>query len=241
LTPGVESISPLVLSITGFNVSGVPTEIPEIREAVDAMLAAEGRRDIENVAFTIFPQRYWQMANGCRKEFFDMFREAFPRIQEFNRKNNGRGSYFQRLIDFHNDGGSLDQLDWILREYKRNPSSRRSKWQATTFDPARDLLTTSQLEFPCLQQVSFSFEAKQGLVLNAFYATQQIARKGYGNYLGLCRLGAFMASQMDRKLVRMNVFVGIAKMDMGKTDSNLIKMADDIRAVIGPTKLGNAA
>ena len=75
--------------------------------------------------------------------------------------------------------------------------------------------------------------APNGLVLNAFYATQQIVHKGYGNYLGLARLGAFMASQMDRRFERLNVFVGIAKMDkIGKTDTSFSNMLRTVRAVL---------
>lgn len=232
--PGVEAISPLSLSITGFDEDGTATEIPAIRTAVDALLTNKGKRDVENVAWTIFPQRYWKMAAGDRTEFFEIFRDAFQRIKEFNGHNNKRGSYFQRLVDFEGNGKGLNQLAWILDEYDRNPSGRRSKWQATTFDPHRDMLTTAQLEFPCLQQVSFTFSGEEGLVLNAFYATQQIVHKGYGNYLGLARLGSFMASQMKRRFERLNVFVGIAKMDkIGKTDqdfSNLITVVSTILA-----------
>lgn len=228
--PGVDAISPLSLSITGFDEHGAPAELPGIRSAVDTLLAAKGKRDVENVAWTIFPERYWRMAEGNRAAFFDIFREAFPRIQDYNAQNNRRGSYFQRMVDFEGGGNGFNQLGWILDEYDRNPSGRRSKWQATTFDPYRDMLTTAQLEFPCLQQVSFTFSGDNGLVVNAFYATQQIVHKGYGNYLGLARLGAFMASQMNRRLERLNIFVGIAKMDkIGKTDGDFANMLAQVR------------
>lgn len=229
--PGVEAISPLSLSITGFDHNGVATEVPAIRNAIDELLSAKDKREVENVAWTIFPQRYWVMAQGNRNTFFEMFREAFPRIQKFNPQNNKRGSYFQRMVDFEGGGEGFNQLAWILDEYDRNPNGRRSKWQATTFDPYRDMLTTAQLEFPCLQHVSFTFSGENGLVVNAFYATQQIVHKGYGNYLGLARLGAFMASQMCRRLERLNVFVGIAKMDkIGKTDGDFARMLSAVRA-----------
>jgi hypothetical protein len=228
--PGVDAISPLTLSITGFDENGVAAEVPTIRSAIDDLLKAKGTRDVENVAWTIFPERYWRMSAGDREAFFDMFREAFPRIQEFNPQNNRRGSYFQRMVDFEGGVKGFNQLKWILDEYDRNPSGRRSKWQATTFDPHRDMLTTALLEFPCLQQVSFTFSGEDGLVVNAFYATQQLVHKGYGNYLGLTRLGAFMASQMRRRLERLNVFVGIAKMDkIGKTDTDFAKLLGIIR------------
>lgn len=228
--PGIHGISPLALSITGFDEKSVAAEIPKIRMAVDALLKAKGKRDVENVAWTIFPERYWKMSEGDRESFFALFRDTFRRVQEFNPQNNRRGSYFQRLVDFEGADKGFNQLKWILDEYDRNPSGRRSKWQATTFDPKRDMLTTAQLEFPCLQQVSFTFSGDAGLVVNAFYATQQIVHKGYGNYLGLARLGAFMASQMDRQLERLNVFVGIAKMDkIGKTDADFSKLLATVR------------
>lgn len=240
--PGVDAISPLSLSITGFDENGVAAEIPAIRSAIDGLLRAKGKRDVENVAWTIFPERYWRMSDGDREAFFDMFREAFPRVQEFNPQNNRRGSYFQRMVDFDGGAEGFNQLKWILDEYDRNPTGRRSKWQATTFDPYRDMLTTAQLEFPCLQQLSFTFSG-DGLVVNAFYATQQIVHKGYGNYLGLARLGAFMASQMKRRFERLNVFVGIAKMDkIGKTDADFARLLDIIRAELAAVQnIGRAA
>ncbi len=217
--PGGGSISPLTLSLTGFDEDGYPFETQTIRHAIDEMLASLGKRDCDNVAFTIFPERYYQLAEGDRAEFFAMYKEAFPRIQTFNPRNNKRGSYFQRLIDFEGGGAGFNQLDWILTEYHRNPKTRASKWQATTFDPYRDFSTTAQQEFPCLQQVSFTFSDDGGLILNAFYATQQIIRKAYGNYLGLSRLGRFMAKEMGVRMERLNVFIGIAKADeMKKSD-----------------------
>jgi hypothetical protein len=212
--PGVSVLMPLTLSITGFDADGVAAEIPEIRDAVDAFLEANGKRDLENVAWTIFPERYLTLANGDRDRFFELFTESFQRVQTFNPRNNRRGSYFQRLVDLRGGGQGPNQLKWILEEYESHPlSRRRSKFQATTFDPARDHSSAGQLEFPCLQQVSFTFDDEM-LGLNAFYATQQVARKGYGNYLGLARLGAFMAREMGLKLGRLNVFVGMAQMDI---------------------------
>jgi hypothetical protein len=235
--PGVTSISPLTLSITGFGSTGEPIESTAIREAVDALMVAEKLREVENVAFTIFPKRYHQLAGGDRAAFYAMFLEAFERIKVFNASNNKKGLYFQRLIDFNGGGQGPNQLEWILKEYEARPGTRRSKWQATTFDPMRDVNSEPYQEFPCMQQVSFTFDGSGGLVMNAFYATQQIIHKGYGNYLGLCRLAAFMAHEMGLKLVRVNVFVGVAKMDkLPKAKSNphllalLSVLAEELKA-----------
>lgn len=231
LGPGGADISPLVLSITGFDDSGDPKENLAVRAALEELLQAEGKRDIDNVAFTIFPKRYYQMVEGNRAELYSLYGDSFSRIKDYNPRNNKRGSYFQRLIDLAGDGSGPNQLEWILSEYEARPQSRRSKWQATTFDPKRDHTSSAQLEFPCLQQVSFTFDGDNGLVLNAFYATQQIVRKGYGNYLGLSHLGGFMAKEMGLRLVRLNVFVGIAKADeIRKSDpavQNLLNVIDE--------------
>lgn len=227
--PGVTRITPMTLIIRGFDENGIAAEIPEIRKGVDDFLEAQDKRDVENVAWTIFPHRYLELAGGDREAFFDLFRESFPRIQAFNPRNNKRGSYFQRLVDLTGDGTGLNQLKWILDEYENHPKSRRtSKFQATTFDPLRDYSSAGQLEFPCLQQVSFTFD-DDALHLNAFYATQQLARKGYGNYLGLARLGAFMAAEMELAFEQLNIFVGVAKMDVGKSDPDMVKLLQNLK------------
>lgn len=228
--PGVERIAPLTLSISGFGDAGVAEEVDEIRAAVDAFLVAQEKRDTENVAWTIFPARYHEIAGGDRDEFFKLFIESFPRVQDFNPRNNKRGSYFQRLVDLNGDGKGPNQLKWLLDDYEQHPKARRtSKFQATTFDPARDYTSSGQLEFPCLQQVSFVPDDGD-LTVNAFYATQQIARKGYGNYLGLARLGAFMANEMKLRFAQLNIFVGVAKMDVGKTDPDFQALLSVVRA-----------
>ena len=239
--PGVTRLAPLNLTITGFDDNGVARETPEVRAAVEQFLRAQGKRDVENVAWTIFPQRDWEIANGNREHFFDVYIESFQRVQAYNPRNNKRGSYFQRLVDLNGEGRGPNQLKWLLDDYDEHPKARRkSKFQATTFDPARDQTSAGQLEFPCLQQVSFTFE-DGGMQLNAFYATQQIARKGYGNYLGLSRLGAFVASQMKLRFEQLNVFVGMAKMDVGKSDPDLVELLEVVRAHLPVPKERNVA
>lgn len=83
--------------------------------------------------------------------------------------------------------------------------------QASIFDPAQDHVPDARLQFPCLQHVSF-VPTRDGLVLNAFYATQYIFEKAYGNHLGLVRLGRFMAHELDVEFTRLNVTVGVAKL-----------------------------
>ena len=237
-----KEVAPLILSVSGFAQDGTAVEDPAVRQALDLLLKLKPKRQdrnvVENVAFTIFPQRYWEMSRGDRHRLFELYRKTFPRLQAMNRKANGRGLYFERMMMYGRGACDGNQLEWILSQYwegqQRRSGIRRSMLQATTFDPSRDHSASAQLGFPCLQQVSFE-PTQAGLVTNAFYATQQILDKAYGNYLGLARLGAFMAREMGMPLARLNVMVGVAKLDrINKSDADLIPVLAAARALVSP-------
>ena len=218
-------VAPLILSLSGFADNGAVVENCAVRESLDLLLKRKGRAVVENVAFTIFPQRLWEMSRGDRTRLFDLYRRTFGRWQAMNRKANGRGLYFERFVMYGRGPCDGNQLEWILSQFNSRKGVRRSMFQATAFDPGRDHIASAQLGFPCLQQVSFEPTAA-GLVTNAFYATQQIFDKAYGNYLGLAQLGAFMASEMGIPLARLNVMVGVAKLErINKGDADLVPLA----------------
>ena len=227
-------VAPLVLSLSGFAQNGAAVEDPAVRQALDQLLMRKRRIVVESVAFTIFPQRLWEMSRGDRTRLFALYRKTFPRWQAMNRKANGRGLYFERMVMYGRGPCDGNQLEWILSQFNSRKGVRRSMLQATTFDPGRDHVASAQLGFPCLQQVSFEPTAA-GLVTNAFYATQQIFDKAYGNYLGLAQLGAFMAREMGLPLARMNVMVGVAKLErINKSDANLAPLVAAARALVSP-------
>ena len=225
-------LSPLVLSVTDFDDMGMPREDPAVRQALDHLLERKGRFRVDEVAFTIFPQRLWKMRRGDRHRFFALYRETFPRWQAMNKQVNGRGLYFERMVMYGRGPCDGNQLEWILSQYGSRVGVRRSMLQVSTFDPGRDHVANAQLGFPCLQQVSFA-PTVAGLVVNAFYATQQVFDKAYGNYLGLTQLGAFMAHEMDIRLARLNVMVGIAKLErVAKNDLDLRPLVDAADALV---------
>ncbi len=225
-------IAPLVLSLSGFDQNGQPVEDPAVRGALDDLLTRKGRINVENVAFTIFPQRIWEMSQGDRSHLFDLYRTTFPRWQAINRTANGRGMYFERMVMYGRGPCDGNQLEWILSQFNSRKGVRRSMLQATTFDPERDHVASAQLGFPCLQQVSFE-PTPAGLVANAFYATQQFFDKAYGNYLGLVQLGTFMAQEMGMPLARLNVMVGVAKLErINKSDADLIPLVAAARSLV---------
>lgn len=221
------TISPLVISFHGFDQGGNPHEDADMRRDLDALLAAEGEWDIETVAFTIFPERLWQIAGGDRTKLFEIYRRAFPKYRLMNKQLNGKGLYFERLTMFGRGPKGGNQLEFIIEEYSGRKGVRDSMLQASVFDPERDHSRSALIGFPCLQHVSF-VPTREGLVTNAFYATQQLFNKGYGNYLGLAQLGRFVAHECDMQPARLNVYVGVAKLErIAKTDSRLVALVDD--------------
>lgn len=238
-----KEVSPLTLSLSGFGPNGEIAENACVRAALDAALAETKHWDVETVAFTIFPQRYWKLAGGDRAKLFTIYRDAFPRIRAMNPRANGRGLYFERMMMYGRGPCDGNQLEFILSQYNGRDGVRRSMLQAGVFDPGRDHVPDAQLGFPCLQQVSF-VPTQAGLIVNAFYATQQIYDKAYGNYLGLVQLGAFMAHEMKLTLARVNVTVGVAKLErVGKFDQRLVPLVNTARAcaAASPTPLNEHA
>lgn len=225
--PGKE-ISPLLVNVTGFT-DGVPHEDQSIREALDSSLEASGNQLVHTVANTIFPESLYRLAKYDRHQLYKIYLRTLPRYKALEKAKNRRGLYFERLIAFDDGARNSNQLEFIIGEYTSRKGVRRSMLQASTFDPRRDHVRDAQLGFPCLQQISFVPEGNE-LTLNAFYATQQIFEKAYGNYLGLCRLGNFMAREMGLTFNRMSCFAGVEKLDtIPKQSSTLAPLIEVVR------------
>lgn len=224
-TPG-HRLAPLTLTFTGFDRDEIAEDL-SIRSALEASISDAGLQKIQTVANTIFPQALWLQAKGDRKALYETYRENLPDYVALEPNKNRKGLYFGRLIayDFdHKTGKRLayappeaipeggNQLEFIIQRCKKGV--RVSEFQAAIFDPARDHTKAAQLGFPCLQHVTFVPCFSEGtLMLNSFYATQQLFAKGYGNFLGLARLGLFVAGQVGLALTRVTCFVAVEKME----------------------------
>ena len=105
-----------------------------------------------------------------------------------------------------------NQLDDIISQWTKrvsagSPRPRRSAMQAVIVDPLRDLTGQALRGFPCLHQVSFTYDNDGGLAVNAYYPSQYVVDRAYGNYLGLGHLGTFMAHELGVSMVRLNCFI----------------------------------
>lgn len=226
-------------AVTVHNPTGivVPDSIthPMVR-ALDECLKTGGKGypSVELVAATIFPERTWKLCSGDRQE---LYRESMLNLRTYAKwepNKNRCGMYFGRLFGFgvdHRTGKTLgytagkamreaggNQVEHLIRQLSKSVKTGRSvarmQLQAATFDPMRDMTTSTRPSFPCMQHLAFNTDIKsRRLEMTAFYATQQLYVKAYGNWLGLCRLGAFIAGQSGLTLTRFTCLANVQKMD----------------------------
>jgi len=243
--PGKE-ISPLIISLSNLGGQDSIPELPTIRSALDTLLRSQDDFEVATVANTIFPQSVWRIAGGDRRVFYEEYIEALPRYAALE-KANRNGTYFSRLVAYDIDaqtGARIpslagvpengNQLEFVIKRFAHGKPLRDSAFQASIFDPTRDHSTQPYQGFPCMQHLTFIRLDGGGLGVNAFYATQQVVRKAYGNLLGICRLGRFVASQTGLVLDRVNMFVGCEKLgDLAKSDRALAPVLAAARTELG--------
>jgi hypothetical protein len=233
-----KEVAPLIISVTGFE-NGVPVEDPRVRLALDDVLGGLNLQSCDRVANTIFPQSYWNQS-APRSELFRRYAAALPRLRRASTKNR-HGLYFERMIT----GGPPEhpnQLDFVIKTYMARKGARRSGLQVGVFDPKVDQTAAALIGFPCLQHVTFApvtlANKEKGLCVNAVYATQYAFERAYGNYLGLCRLGRFVAHELHVPLVRMTCFTGLMLRDgqIKATDLDRLSKAIAVAKTGGATK-----
>jgi hypothetical protein len=194
--------------------SGVPQEDPRVRNSLDLSLQANGHACIETVAATIFPRSLWNPAKP-RKVLFDRYNHIFSRIKQHPK--NRRGTYFQRMIAYPNlEEEPFNQLDQVIGTYVGG-NHRRSALQASVIVPRLDLNDARQLGFPCMHQVAFLPDGeRRKLHVIGFYPMQYLYERAYGNYLGLIRLGHFMAQEMGLELEAMSCVSVVTKLEVSR-------------------------
>lgn len=226
-------IAPLTVVIRRFD-RGEPMEAAPIRRLLDEALGADQKPlSCHAVANTIFPISLWN-PQADRQLLYDRYRQILPRVRKY--PGNRYGVYFQRLIAFGQTPTSegVNQLEHIIRTWHRG-NHRRSALHAAIFDPNYDHTHQRTRGFPCLQQVAFAPQGSDGLAVTGFYATQYIYERAYGNYLGLCRLGRFMAQEMEKQLTQVTCIASLATRGK-KTKGSLQGLAEEIRGILTRTR-----
>lgn len=241
---GNKNLMPLTISIGGLT-NGLPAEDHRIRQAVDMALDLNGKYSCAISAMTIFPFKYWNQTGRPHVQKFkeSFLKEYLPRLRARDPRNR-TGTYFERMIAFQGikrkgDSDTKNQLQHIIGLWPKNGEHsrpRQSALQVAIFDPVKDHNGSPRSVFPCLQQVSFAYDDLGGLAVNAYYPAQYIFDRGYGNYLGLCHLGYFMAYEMGLEFMRINCFIG--RPELGDvTKKALRKLEDTVQGLLPECQL----
>jgi hypothetical protein len=231
--PGISSLNPAVVTVTSFN-EGTPQEDATVRSLLDKALMsgpnAERRRGrsltCETVAGTIFPQSLWSPGVD-RQRLYGRYKRLLPKLKKM--AGNKRGLYFERLTAFGRGLHDGNQLEHIITCFQAGVK-RTSAFQAALCDPERDLTTMPLQGFPCLQQIAVTPDrSSRTLAITGFYGTQYLFQRAYGNYLGLCRLGAFLAHEMGLRLTRMTCVASHATIGEGITKTAARRLVHNLR------------
>lgn len=196
-----------------------------IRRILDRALEENDNFSVSAVANTIFPASLWR-PDQPRAVLFERYLRLWPRINKV--RQNRRGTYFQRMISYPEPSQSaFNQLDFVISAYNKG-TRRRSALQCGILAPNIDLNATPFQGFPCMQQVAFIPEGRDGLRISALYPMHYLWARAYGNYLGLINLGRFMAFEMELELTALTCIALVAKVDEPELIAPFLEAADAI-------------
>jgi hypothetical protein len=230
LDRGITELAPAVITISDFDEQSLPRQIPEIQAAIDAVNKQASR----TIGSTIFPNSLWTPeAENNAARLYGRYQRIWKTIAKCPANN--KGVYFRRLTAYQPEGLPADtkpvnQLDHIIETFQGG-NHRHSALQAAIFDPTRDHTHNRRRGFPCLQQVAFEASG-ENLEVTGFYALQHHVPKAYGNYLGLCWLGRFMAHQMGLRLSQVTCIASSLKLGDGCTKSGLAPLKETLDGIL---------
>jgi len=214
--PG-NSLHGLVVTVDEFDGDGLPIEEGGFRGRLDAALVARNDPTTTTTAQTIFPFSHSAVvASPNRQTLYDRYERIISEIREY--PLNKKGVYFERMIMFPSydapPGQRTNQLESLL-QFWESKGRRKSAFQVCVFRPEFDWTKQPYGKFPCMQHLVFT-PIGDILHVSAFYATQYLLKRAYGNYLGLCRLGAFMAHEMKLRMGSLECYAAHAPLEGSK-------------------------
>lgn len=214
---GCDSLPATTISVERPSPEMVEQRHPVI-DHLNSLLRAEGKPLVRESSAIIFPYSQWRSKGWHINELTEWYRGEFmPRLKGVSPKH-GK-TYFNRLVNYtglrQTDSGpnieTVNQLEKVIQLCQsaatRGTHFRESGLQMAIFDPAKDLTASARSNFPCLHQIGLSFDPAGGLQLSAFYPTQFVVDRALGNYLGLCQLGLFIASELNIPFAEFTCFI----------------------------------
>lgn len=186
------------------------------REIAERLLDDLDQQSIDEVANTIFPSE-WAKDFPEPSELAADYRLHYPLLKQIDRKNH-RATYFGRIVEYPAGRGStgsqgseelVDQLSATvdkLREGLRKGKVFASIYELSIYHPARDGRVS--IGFPCLAHLGLHLDGERRLCGTAQYRSHTVVPKGYGNYVGLGGLLAYIAEAAELEVGELLIVAG---------------------------------
>src|SRR5258706_8284483 len=176
----------------------------EIEQEVDKFLRTHGCQPVHTVAETIFPATEYR--RGGIKAVLDYPEAVYPFIQSV--PANRWGTYALRITQRKcSDGSVFSPLRSLLEKLRRQlklDATKRAVYELDMMSEPLDLKLyeadadrNKAVAGQCLSHLSFKLGPERELYLTAMYRYQWFVQKAVGNLLGLARLQACVARELD--------------------------------------------
>jgi thymidylate synthase len=194
------------------------TEVEAIRAGAESLIDDWNRShspempSVETTRNTIFPARWAERTDGP-EELADYYRQRYTKDGLLGFPGNSRGTYFGRIVSYPraaDDPG--DQLNETIRKLSQElagSAPKSSRYEINIYSEAKD---RSPMSFPCLAHLSVHLH-ERALHLQAIYRNESMIARGYGNYLGLAQLQAYIAEQAGIEVGELMITAGHAELD----------------------------
>ena len=193
---------------------------------------------IEETASTIFPYKKWELSgrigiNELKEWYVSTYLKKYKARCSFSKE-----TYFERMVNYkcavsvkkEDKVNRINQLGYLINKWNaQTMTPSKSEMQLSCFNPGIDHTDSRGLKFPCLQQLGFWINGGR-LTLSAFYTTQYIDSRAYGNYYGLIYLGKFIAEETDSEFHSLRCMVSNPILEATKKSlESTLKVAEQHR------------
>lgn len=206
-----------------------------VSERIDAFLRDEGQYPLHTVAETIFPG--WEYRRRGLRGVFEIYaNQDYPAVKAANPSR--WGTYAHRMVHRVDGNGNvvnpLKQLIEKLHTEKATPAPKSACYELGLAEGSYDLPLYNTVDdghyhmgAPCLSHVSFKLY-RGSLHLAAFYRSHDYRFKALGNLLGLARLQACVAHEVDLPVGSLAVHSSYAWLMSGKGKHRLERLLSEI-------------
>jgi thymidylate synthase len=167
---------------------------------------------IETVRNTIFPAA-WAIRRKRPADLAAHYCTHYTLTGLLGVGANKYGTYFGRIVAYpHEKGAPADQLTSTIEKLRDELAKHSNKSSCYEINVYNERLDQRRMGFPCLAHISIH-QHEGALHLQAIYRNEFMIARGYGNYLGLAELQAYMATACDLHMGELMITAGHAELD----------------------------